>query len=274
MIRLLSYGNQIRCGTYRLHSKFSSAANFFSDDAFAFIVEPSLGAGPLNIILEGTAVGALDSLEVGCDALYMNDEKIPLNPSVCYDSTISVGEIDRIKFKGNLRFFEAALLEYSPPKSLVFLIDERRKKEFRSTFDFLVANSFEEGMKNMLAGEYQKGSEKMRGLGYGLTPSGDDFLSGFLIALNVYQEIAHINLAHTIGSIVKVARGSNDFINAFLMCAARGHLTEKFKNLIRALACAEEDEIISCTRHVVGIGATSGADQAVGFLIGMRRFGL
>jgi len=272
MIGLLSYGNQIRCGTYQLHSKFSSAANFFSDDAFAFVVDTRVGAGPLNIVLEGVKLDSLRSLEIKNDCIYLNDDHFSLSDSALFNSNIQIDRIDKNKFQDNMRFLESALIEYSPPKSLVFLIDSERKKEFISSFDLAMVNRFEEGVRNLLAGDYQIGVEAIKGLGYGLTPGGDDFISGFLIALHVSQQILKTDFSQIIDIIHRAAKGSNSFTNIFLDCAARGHVSEKFKKLIFALCSSNENTIEQYTRELLTVGATSGTDQAVGFLIGIKGF--
>lgn len=272
MIALLSYGNQLRCGKYELHSKFTSAANFILDDAFAFVVDPKVGAGPLNIVLEGATPGSVHSLEIDGDSFHLNANRISFTDSVLYDPDIHIGRVDRIQFRSNLPVCENALIQYSPPRSLAFLLDARRKREFTSALDSAIVSRIDEGVKGLLAGDYRGGGALLKGVGYGLTPGGDDFISGFLIALQVGQKIASADLSSALTMLHRAAKGGNAFTNAFLDSAARGHVSEKYKTLIHALCHAEQHDVISCTRRLLTVGATSGADQAVGFIIGMKRF--
>jgi len=271
MTGLLSYGNQIRCGRYKLHSTFTSAANFFSADAFAFVVDSRVGAGPLNIVLEGATLDSVRSLEIHDDSFRLNDNRISLKDSALYDSNIEIDGFNRKVFRHNLQFLEDALVRYAPSRSLAFLIDNRRRTEFTSSFDCAIVNRLEEGLKKLLAGDYRSGGEMMKGVGYGLTPSGDDFISGLLIALNVCQRILNTDPSPAIEILHQAAKGGNAFTNAFLDCAARGQVSEKCKTLIHALCNAEQNEILSCTHRLLAVGATSGADEAVGFLVGMKR---
>jgi hypothetical protein len=272
MTELISYGNQIRCGTYQLHSKFSSAANFFSDDAFVFVVDTRIGAGPLNIVLEGIKMDTLRSLEIKNNCIYLDDYQLLFGDSTRFDSDIQLEEINKNKFQFNMQFLENALIEYSPPKSLAFLMDNRRRTEFASSFDLAIMNRLEKGLKELLVGYYQSGVDAIKGLGYGLTPSGDDFISGFLIALNVCQQILKTDFSQIVNVIQRTARSSNSFTNIFLDCAARGQVSEKFQKLIYALCYSDEKNVVYCTQQLLTVGATSGADQAVGFLIGAKRF--
>jgi len=111
----------------------------------------------------------------------------------------------------------------------------------------------------------------MKGIGPGLTPGGDDFISGMLIALNLCSAITKTDFSVTISKIMNAARGENLFTNSFLECAARGQVSEKFKQFLRSLLSSPE-EIQPATNQLLAVGATSGADQATGFFIGMKRF--
>jgi len=48
-------------------------------------------------------------------------------------------------------------------------------------------------------------------------------------------------------------------------------LFEKFKNLIHSILYSGQNEILENTRTLISFGETSGADQGVGFLFGIKR---
>jgi hypothetical protein len=272
MIEVLSRGSQLRRGKYVLHSRFRSAVNFHSEHAFAFVVNPEIGSGPLNIVLQGIGMDSLKSLEVESNCLYVNGEKFVRHETQCYDSAIEASTCDRNLFLYNLRLFEKHLLLLSHPKSLVFLLDGKRKAVFTSSFETEYAKRCESGLGKILSGDLANGISIMKGLGPGLTPSGDDFNSGLLIALNLLQILHLDDYSQIIELVHRAAKGSNPFTNAFLQCAAMGQVGEKFKWLIESLLQGGEDEIISNLTLVLNTGETSGADQAVGFLVGLRKF--
>ncbi|MBA4311162.1 MAG: hypothetical protein C0417_00890 [Chlorobiaceae bacterium] len=272
MIEIVSHGNQIRRGKYYLHSKFTLAVNFCSDDSFVFVVNKEVGSGPLNIVVQGVAVDSISSLEVGSDGFYLNGDKFYFDELKIYDSKLQISDFIEEKFNRNLSFFESTLIEFSPPKSLAFLLDESRRNEFTSSFEIEYIKRFENAVQLFLSDDFLHGIKILKGLGPGLTPSGDDFISGVLIALNLQSMINSSDNSNVIEQIYKTAESGNHFTTAFLRCAANGFLFEKFKRLIDSLLYAGEDEIIQNTRSLFTIGATSGADQAVGFLIGIKRF--
>lgn len=270
MIELLSYGDQLRPGRYSLHSRFGSAANFVSESGFAFVVIPGVGAGPLNIVVSDPPVSTLSELEIAPDMVMLNGRPASSGDSKLYDSEIRGFGIDWGRFIRNLPEVERALIRFAPPKSLLFLIDPERKTEFATPFDLAIAHRIEEGVRMLLGGDHHGGTQRIRGVGYGLTPSGDDFLSGFLIALNLREKVAGEGLSPVISVIKNAAMGGNRFTNAFLECASSGRVSEKFKRLIIAMGSSGNDSIESRTRDLLGVGSTSGADQAVGFLKGIK----
>ncbi|MGA2624024.1 MAG: DUF2877 domain-containing protein [Bacteroidota bacterium] len=272
MIRVVSHGKQLRRGAYSLHSKFASAVNFSCGNDFAFVVAMNTGAGPLNIVLQGMRLDSLNSLEIDNDSICLNGIRFAFSSSTLFDPRIEIYGYDQDNFKRNLKTFEQALVAFSQPASLAFLLDETRKGNFTSSFDIEYVRRFESAYRTFFPNTYLRGIEMVKGLGPGLTPSGDDFISGLLIALNVRQAAFRIDLSQTIHSIYQIAQGTNPFTNAFLRCAARGEVSEKFKRLIGSLFHSERKEIIESTQRLLIVGATSGADQAVGFLIGLKRF--
>ncbi|MBI5022012.1 MAG: DUF2877 domain-containing protein [Ignavibacteriales bacterium] len=272
MIEIVSHGNQIRRGKYFLHSKFTSAVNFCYDDSFVFVVNKEVGSGPLNIVVQGVMVDSVSSLEVGNDSFYLNGKKFRFDELKIYDSKLYVSDFNEKKLGRNLRFFESTLIEFSPTKSLAFLLDENRKKEFTSSFEIEYIKQCENAVRLFLSDDFLSGIKMLKGLGPGLTPSGDDFISGVLIALNLRSMINSSDNSNVIEQIYETVESGNHFTTAFLRCSAKGFLLEKFKRLIDSLLNGNEDEIIQNTRMLFTIGATSGADQAVGFLIGIKRF--
>ena len=124
----------------------------------------------------------------------------------------------------------------------------------------------------MLLGDVFKGAQTLKGLGHGLTPSGDDCIAGFMTALHVMQKITGKDMTGTIEGIYTIAKSSNVFTDSFLYCASQGFLFDKFKKLIDAILSGTETEVVQSVEQVLTVGHSSGADQAVGFLIGIKRF--
>ena len=56
---LLSIGDEVREGTYRLHSCFRRAVNFTDGRRLVTLVTPDVGAGPVNIVVRDLTPFAL-----------------------------------------------------------------------------------------------------------------------------------------------------------------------------------------------------------------------
>jgi hypothetical protein len=104
------------------------------------------------------------------------------------------------------------------------------------------------------------------GLGPGLTPSGDDFLTGALALLDAIGEgDAHVALAR---AIVDALPGSTAPLSAcFLRAAAAGHVGE---NLHRAVASIITGDIDAAVKAVANIGHSSGWDMLAGIVTTLR----
>ncbi len=120
-------------------------------------------------------------------------------------------------------------------------------------------------------------ADKLIGLGPGLTPSGDDILSG-IMASGVYLGLAFKELRPHVmemnAAIVKRLRGRTNRISFnFLMDASRGEVYRPAKELIGEILCSPKGEnLFSLAGVMMGIGSTSGRDMLEGILIGLGAF--
>ena len=109
MIELISFGSQLTSGNYILHSKFNSAVNFISGDNFVFIVNESVGPGPLNIVVKGIVPMSVNSLEINEGCLFVNETKLLFDIAKRYDPLIYLQEFDYNNFIRNLTFLESSV---------------------------------------------------------------------------------------------------------------------------------------------------------------------
>ena len=107
------------------------------------------------------------------------------------------------------------------------------------------------------------------GLGPGLTPSGDDFLGGALIALSLLRENAlRLSLWQTVQPLLRAS--SNDISAAHLASAASGLGTDALHDLLGAVMTGRVDMIPIHVRAVAGMGHTSGLDAIAGAVTVLR----
>jgi hypothetical protein len=112
------------------------------------------------------------------------------------------------------------------------------------------------------------------GLGAGLTPSGDDFLCGFLFALaSAAGGAAAAATASELKAAVEArASAAGDISGSFLRCAARGYFPRELNAAAAAIAAEDGVSAVASIRRLCGRGHSSGADAATGLLYGLSVF--
>jgi len=125
-----------------------------------------------------------------------------------------------------------------------------------------------------------EGALGLAGLGSGLTPAGDDFLTGTLL----WAWLAHPVPAPFCRALVEAAIPRTTVLSAaFLRAAARGECSASWHGLLEALGegvgdrvpappvhggarIASQHRLFTAVQELMAHGATSGADSLAGFL--------
>lgn len=262
----LSIGDDVRNGVYKVHSRFGRVLNLSDGNRLVSIVDPEIGAGPVNVVLDDRDRGTIDTLLVATGFLLLNDRRYEIDPTLLYDSSIEDLECNGPILKASLRFLSRLLVEESPAKSLAFLLDSRKLRCFRPGFETILANRIAEGANRLLAGDAVYGAAMLKGCGFGLTPSGDDFVAGVLVAMNLLR-VNGIDLGSTIEKVYSASRSENMLSGTFLRLAKEGRVTERTRALIAGLLSGDDEDVVRNGRELLLVGETSGADFAVGMLM-------
>lgn len=101
------------------------------------------------------------------------------------------------------------------------------------------------------------------GLGPGLTPSGDDFLAGVMIALHY---LSHGNVARRLADVVlpSAARDTSLVSAAYLRCAAAGEGSKVLFDALDGLFAGDDALLAQRLDAIDGVGHTSGWDCLAG----------
>jgi hypothetical protein len=180
--------------------------------------------------------------------------------------------VDLHRLQRNLAVLGASLKEAAPPKSLAFLLDAKRRKNFRAGFERAFAAQITRGVYQVFHGRLLQGIRQLKGCGLGLTPAGDDFIAGFLVGLHVLRQLRGQGSQSTADAVFRAARGGNIFSNTFLDLARRGLLFGRLKDLLLALVSGSEGSVCKAAGKLFGIGETSGADLATGLFITLQSY--
>lgn len=110
------------------------------------------------------------------------------------------------------------------------------------------------------------------GLGPGLTPSGDDFLVGYLAGLwcTAGNSPSRMRFLTALGSeLFQAARNTNEISCTYLRSAAKGHVSEPMATLARQLKRSNDlSDVRGATQAALQIGHTSGTAGVFGLLLG------
>lgn len=272
MIEVLSIGDKIIAGQYQVHSRFSKAVNFKNGEEMVALVNEEIGSGPINLVMRGIDFGAVQSLQIDEDRLLIDEQEFSCNDNIRFSSELVFSEDpDPNVLFNNLRLFKDALMLHSPPKSLTQLIETSPISEFWGSREKMLYIRFNGALKLMNQRRMSEGVRAMRGLGIGLTPSGDDFNAGMMSAYRAAEIVFGRDYCELINDIYAGAIGGNFISNAFLRCARDGCFTETQKALMIALVCKSDEEINTCTKELCKTGETSGSDWGVGVFMTFNR---
>jgi hypothetical protein len=173
-----------------------------------------------------------------------------------------------------LREVHATLCECAPDQGLAPLLTtrgidgspvERAMARRLSRALPMLASATERGDVTAFAGA----AAQLVGLGPGLTPSGDDFIAGYLAALwsRAGREAGLRAMLRLLAdALAPVFLCTNAISRQMLGDAAQGHFPERLVAV--TVAIAGDEEVAEATRRALESGHSSGADSLCGLLFG------
>ena len=245
------------------------------------IGEWGIGPGPLNALCKFSndvdfteIVSAESSARIQNGSIHLGSNmKIDTSlPKVWEPEPFPVGW-DLGSFLQNLPFLVERIAETGPREGFAPLISYIASGEEISNAGAFQTVSWQgvSDFGNWLSHSLNKGgnlefcaiAHQLVGLGPGLTPSGDDFWCGAMIALRV---LGYFEISEKIsGAILSQAKYRTNIIScAHLECAARGQGAQALHETISAIGMADETRLSSALRALDKIGHTSGWDSLAG----------
>ena len=110
------------------------------------------------------------------------------------------------------------------------------------------------------------------GLGPGLTPSGDDFIVGYLAGLwsTAGSDSSRLRFLSSLGAwLSRAVAGTNAISCTYIKSAVNGNASEPIATLAQCFGQAKSmDSVREATRIALRVGNTSGADGVQGLLLG------
>lgn len=254
------------------------------------LVDPEVGDGPLSIVVAAAAAGeagspglpeALSSLKPGMPArlegtrIQVGDLEVELEGAATWEPRPDWESLRRASadLAGPLQRLQELALGQSPQESLLYLMQE--SVTVASEPARAVRSAARAGAGVLRAGWagdvacLREGVAWLAGLGGGLTPAGDDFLCGAMLA----AWLVHPDPAGFCQVAVEIASPRTTALSAALLRAAgRGEFGAAWHSLLAAMLAGEGrpagGDLAEAVREVLAHGATSGADALAGFVAG------
>jgi hypothetical protein len=246
---VLSWGDLIKPGTYRLFSRFSHAVNFQNGAQLITLVDATIGPGPLQIVVPDITIAG-DTLVVRHYSATTGFTQLLLPPNLRYNSNLQIAAGTKPEeLRQRLAVVNGTVRRFSSPFSLTYMLEDNPEALLNSRFNRLLSKQFSEASALIRKGELVQAARMIGGLGQGLTPSGDDFLAGLMIGLNVRQVAFGEDCRLAIEKIYAECRVHNPLPVAFLQCGRRARVNVKQKQLISELFHSEENAYTDCNSY-------------------------
>ena len=261
------------------HSVFRRVANYTNESHLVSLVDDSIGAGPLNIVLKSKLTHWPQHIKIEENTIRFDNETVDSTDAPVFDSKIPLPpftDTSKLLLPG-IQVLKDILCVNAPIKSLVFLLDPDRLNDFQSSddfqsrFDLAYVRRMSRAADTWQTGAFLMAVTMMKGCGFGLTPSGDDFIAGLLTALHLIQVHHKINLDPLIEKLLSTAIGTNRLSNAFMESAAKGRLDSSQQHLIHALIYEKHEKLEISARKILDSGETSGADWITGLIFVLEK---
>ncbi|MDY0235902.1 MAG: DUF2877 domain-containing protein [Gudongella sp.] len=137
-------------------------------------------------------------------------------------------------------------------------IEEELSKRIEIFYKSLLANSLnKEHVKNLI------------GLGIGLTPSGDDFLTGFLASIYKFEKNNEIH-SRISQFVYPLLYSTTDISAAMLKAAIEGKYRETLHGFIHSFLESDNDSFIKSFKNMLSIGSSSGTDLSIGVVLALQ----
>lgn len=258
-----------RLGT--VHSVFEHAINIRLDDELLVLTTPDVGVLPNGVVLgawdlrqtgvvHGQSVAAdRDSITVAAAAL-----RVGLGRAAVVGTLISARGVSSPQLRAGVERARRAASARAPVVGLGPVL--RGGDGDADAFAGSIMASLAEIRRAALSGDLARVADTttaLVGVGWGLTPSGDDVLVGMTAVLRAMGE----TLAETIAGAAAAARSRTTLVAGSLLShAAAGDYAQRVQRAVNAIV--SDVDVAPTVANTLRWGASSGADLLVGILVG------
>ncbi len=274
--KLLNSFPEYRVG--RIHSVFKGVINFlFEDDRLFSIASEELCNGPYTIRVHnrGNISFKAIGLKVG-DKVYLIKDEIRIEDKVLIrlekgelwtPMAFDISKDNFANFIKNLSIYNDYLQHHGADGGAKYFYLSKFFKKGISLKPSIVERELGKRIDFFLEGlalnrnDLEKGVISLIGLGNGLTPSGDDFITGFNVFLNHMKIEDKGFLLKEIKNILYSNRlSTTDVSRSMLYGSLEGLAAESILDFIFALLYKGKDDFEKMIKRLFAVGSSSGTD--------------
>jgi hypothetical protein len=256
---------------------FKDACNLVAEDGEVLsLVMPTIGEGPFNIILGplqfSDHISAESAVSFDNGKIRIGALEIALTPAQVWEPRFDWKSFrdKQDSLSLSAAALEEVLVEVAPVDSFVQLIrsGESSVREIETQILLSAQEPARFLVQGLLRGDEElcrTSARKLAGLGAGLTPDGDDFMMGCILALwacwageGVEQVASWVSL--------EASSRTTTLAAAWLRAASRGECSARWHDLLQAILRENEENIRSATQAIIQQGHSSGASALAGFI--------
>jgi succinyl-CoA synthetase alpha subunit len=265
----------------KIHSIYSRTINILDSENFMYTIgSKNIDNSPLTLRIDNKDI-SFEDLNLKEDSLlFKTEDKIIIDNRIeiileskelLWDSNIkTVQYLDIKTVKNNIECFNSLILKkgsYGGCKYFYLknylkneehkpnLIEKELYKRIKKLLDNLDSESLEDNINSLI------------GFGIGLTPSGDDFLTGFLSTFNIISTDYTNKIKKKITNLITIDKVSTtDVSRQMLLVALKGEMREYILSFIHSFLSEDKERILLDFENVLQIGSSSGTDLSIGVI--------
>ncbi|MGN7401249.1 DUF2877 domain-containing protein [Cytobacillus praedii] len=251
-----------------IHSVFQTSFNLVFHDQLVHIGSLGTPVSAFGVNIPGNSLQQLlNRISAGNSVRYEDgkimidasnhEAKIKLDKLSEVDLRVSRLPIDRMDVKNNEIFRLINQIDFLGDSGVI-----QSAKESSMLNEFIFAQSdYKKVIKAII--------EHFFGRGIGLTPSGDDFISGLIMAESCFSDDSSCReeLSEFLSS-----HSTTDVSRSYYQCLLKGYVSESFKHLLNNLSgTVEIAKARRIVKNVTNYGHTSGIDTLFGIQVALKK---
>lgn len=256
-----------------IHSLFERTVNILLGGELFTVAVAAIDDAPATMVLERDSLERLflkagEPAWIGKDSLQLGRCRIEWHQALRWDRRVPAYQPDSSSLPEHLSIARSYILQKSKAK---WLRNEGSASPvgFDETLNAMLWIRTEAVFQAMRQGDtasFLSAAKQVIGLGNGLTPSGDDVLTGIVAVLMMKDAPLQIK-ADTKRKLLELAQEQTNLISCTtLFQAAEGRVRESLLQLLEALFSSSQEAVCSRLDTVLAIGSSSGSEIAWGIL--------